>query len=86
MLTHAEIVVRAPDHDRAGAVLGMQDRMGKTPGDPLEIGEHAIAPFLVQTGKRGGKEMIIGHRAKTLFGLCFGQHDWLCQDRHKSVA
>jgi hypothetical protein len=30
--------------------------------------------------------MIIGHRAKTLFGLCFGQHDWLCQDRHKSIV
>jgi hypothetical protein len=36
------------------------DRVGKAPGDPLEIGEHAVAPFLVQAGKRGGKEMIIG--------------------------
>ena len=33
----------------------------KAPGDPLEIDEHPVAPFLVQPGKRGGKEMIIGH-------------------------
>ncbi|MEH2567437.1 hypothetical protein V1289_007064 [Bradyrhizobium sp. AZCC 2289] len=31
--------------------------MREAPGDPLEIGKHAVAPFLVQAGKRGGKEM-----------------------------
>src|SRR5262249_10654376 len=46
------------------AVRGMPGRVGKAPGDTLEIGKHAVAPFLVQAGERGGKEMIIGHGAK----------------------
>jgi len=37
--------------------------VGKTPGDALEIGKHAVTLFLVQAGNRGGKEMVIGHRA-----------------------
>src|SRR5262249_25626908 len=65
VLAHAEVIVRAPDHDRARAVWGMPSRMGKAPGDALEIGKHAVAPFLVQAGKRGRKEMIIGHGAKS---------------------
>jgi hypothetical protein len=43
----AEVVVRAPDHNGAGAVRGMLDRVREAPGDPLEIGKHAVAPFLV---------------------------------------
>ena len=35
--------------------------MRETPGNPLEIGKHSVAPFLAQAGKRGRKEMIIGH-------------------------
>jgi hypothetical protein len=69
MLTHAEVVVRAPDHSGARAVGGMPDRVGKTPGDAFEVGEDAVAAFLVQAGKRPGKEMIIGHRAKSASGL-----------------
>src|SRR5262245_62104426 len=63
MLAHAKVIVRAPDHDRALAVRGMPDCMGKTPGNALEIGKHAVAPFGVQASKRGGKEMIIGHES-----------------------
>src|SRR5262249_20770914 len=70
VLAHAEIVVRAPDHDRARAVRGMPGRVGKTPGDALEVGKHAVAPFLVQAGKRSRKEMIVGHGAKSPSGFC----------------
>ena len=70
MLAHAEVVVRAPDHDGAGADRGMPYCVREAPSDPLEIGKHAVAPFLVQAGKRGGKEMIIGHSAKSPSGLC----------------
>src|SRR4029077_18252131 len=70
VLAHAEVVVRAPDHDRARAVRRTPGRVGKTPGDALEIGKHAIAPLLLYAGKGGRKEMIIGHGAKPSFGLC----------------
>ena len=70
VLTHAEVVVRTPDNDRAWAVRGMPGRMGKSSGDALEIGEHAVAPFLLEAGKRSGKEMIIGHSAKISVPLC----------------
>src|SRR5262249_56657046 len=63
MLTHAKVIVRAPDHDLARAVRRMPYCMRETPGDALEIGKHAIAPFGVQAGKRRGKETIIGHGA-----------------------
>src|SRR5262245_53526107 len=61
VLTHAKVVVRAPDHDRARAVRRMPQCVREAPGDALEICKHAVAPFLVQPGKRGGKEMIIDH-------------------------
>src|SRR5262249_43623972 len=66
----AEVVVRTPDHDRAWAARGMPGRMGKSSGDALEIGEHAVAPFLLEAGKRSGKQMIIGHSAKISVPLC----------------
>src|ERR1700758_2342589 len=70
VLAHAKVIVRTPDHDRARAVRGMPYCMRETPRNALEIGKHAIAPFGVQLGKRGGKEMIVGHRAKSPSGLC----------------
>ena len=42
----------------------MPDGMWEAAGDALEIGEHAVAPFLVQAGKCGGKEVIIGHNGE----------------------
>jgi hypothetical protein len=41
----------------------------ETTGDALEIRKHTIAPFLVQPGKCGGKEMIINHGARSPSGL-----------------
>src|SRR5262249_42038058 len=70
MLAHAEIIVGTPNHDLLRPIRRMPDGMREAAGDALEIGEHAIAPFLVHAGKRGGKEMIIGHMAKSSSGLC----------------
>src|SRR5215469_3576002 len=69
VLAHAEIIVRAPDHDLLRSIRRMPDGVGKTPGDALEVGKHAVAPFLVQAGKCGEKEMIIGHMAKSSSSL-----------------
>jgi len=52
MLAHAEIVVRAPDHDRPRTAR----RMPYACGNRVEIGKHAIARFGVQATKRRGKE------------------------------
>ncbi len=42
VLTHAEVIVRAPDHDVPGAFGRMPDGMGITAGDPLQVGKHTI--------------------------------------------
>src|SRR5262249_44841948 len=69
VLAHAEVIIRAPDRDRAGAIRRVPCCVREAPSDPLDIGKHPIAAFLVQAGKRGGKEMIIGHGAKSPSGL-----------------
>src|ERR1700740_576846 len=61
MLAHAKVIVRAPDHDLTRTVRGMPCCVRKATGDALEIRKHTVASFLMQAGKRGGKEMIVGH-------------------------
>ena len=51
MLAHAEIVVRAPDHDVLRPVRRMPDGVRKTAGDALEVGKDAVAPLAVQAGR-----------------------------------
>ena len=55
VLAHAEIVVRAPDHDVLRPVRRMPDRMRKAPGDAFEIGENAVAALAVQPVQRAGE-------------------------------
>ena len=62
MLAHAEIVVRAPDHDILRPLRRMPDRMRKTAGDPLEIGKHPVAPLVMQPGERVGKIGTVIHK------------------------
>lgn len=38
--------------------------MKEAPGDALKICKHTVALFLVQAGKRNGKELIIGHQLR----------------------
>src|ERR1700692_1136728 len=51
MLGHAEVIVRAPDHNLAGTDRRMPDRVRKLTGNPLQIDEITIpapVPKLVQ--------------------------------------
>src|SRR5262245_38623605 len=48
VLGHAEVVVRAPDHDVACALRGVPNSMRKTAGDAFEIGEDPVTPFVPQ--------------------------------------
>jgi hypothetical protein len=76
MLAHAKVIVRAPNHDRARAVRGMPCRVRETTGHAFEIRKHAVAPFLVQPGKRGGKEIIIGHESKISVHVVFDDREF----------
>ena len=62
MLSHPEIIVGAPDHDIARPVRRVPDRMGKPARDPLEVGEHAVTPFVMQAAEGGLKELTVIHR------------------------
>jgi hypothetical protein len=62
MLPHAEVVVRTPDHDIAGAARRMPNRMRETTGDAFQIGKHPVAPLVVQTAKGGTEELAVIHR------------------------
>src|SRR5690348_10968781 len=68
MLGHAEIIVRAPDHDIARAVRRMPDRMRKPAGDALEIGEHAVATLVTELAQSSIEEDIVVHDA---YSSCF---------------
>ena len=61
VLTHAEVIVRAPDHHIARALRRMPDRMREAAGNALEIGKHPIAPLAPQPGESVGKIIIIVH-------------------------
>src|SRR5262244_395513 len=61
VLSHAEIVVRAPDHDLAPAGWRMPDRVRETAGDPLEVCEHSIALLFSQAPQRRSKERVVIH-------------------------
>src|SRR3989442_16007024 len=61
MLAHAEIVVGAPDHDIAATLRRVPDRMRKASCDPLEIGENAVAPLVMQAAEGGAEEFAVIH-------------------------
>src|SRR3954452_6661097 len=62
VLAHAEIIVRAPDHDVALTLRRVPERMREPAGNALEIGEHAVAPLGVETIKGGIEELGVIHR------------------------
>src|SRR5882672_3009506 len=61
VLAHAEIVVGAPDHDIAATLRRVPDRMRETARDPLEIGENAVAPLIMQAAEGGAEEFAVIH-------------------------
>src|SRR5215471_2540574 len=67
--TRRESFASRPGAGVARTRLSLENRcIRETPGDALEIGKHAVSSFCVQTSKRGGKEMIVGHRANSPSG------------------
>jgi len=50
MLAHAEIIVRAPYGNLAGAVLGVADGAREIALLALKLGENPVASFLVKAG------------------------------------
>ena len=65
MLAHAEIVIGAPDSDLlSSAALGggaMAQRQGEAPGQALQVGKDAIAPFGFQPGDRIAEMLFVIH-------------------------
>ncbi len=55
VLAHAEIVVRAPDHDILRPLRRMPHRVRKASGDTFEIGEDPVTPLAAQPGQRRGE-------------------------------
>jgi hypothetical protein len=80
VLPHAEIIVGAPDDDVTPPLRGVPDRTRKPTRNALELGEHAVAPLIPQTGDRVSKKVVIVHQpflARKLVehgksGLCLG--------------
>jgi len=66
VLSHAEIVVRAPDHDLTPAGWRMPDGVRETARDALEIREDSIALLFSQPPQRCGKERVVIHFASSL--------------------
>jgi hypothetical protein len=62
MLSHSEIIVRAPDHDIARPFRGMPHRVGKSARHSLKIGENPVAPFVMQAAEGGTEELAVIHR------------------------
>ena len=46
---HAEVVVRAPDRDRAGGPIGRAQHRARRAGDALDLGKRSIAALGLQT-------------------------------------
>jgi hypothetical protein len=61
VLAHAEVVVRAPDHDVARAVWRMPYRVRKASSDAFEIGKDPVAPLVPQAGQSGGEIIPVVH-------------------------
>src|SRR6185503_14363134 len=59
MLAHAEIIVRAPDGDRLGAVAAKAARVGEAALGPQDIDEHAIAALIVKASDRGSENAVV---------------------------
>jgi hypothetical protein len=61
VLPHAEIVVRAPDHDFPRAIARVPDRVRETAGHAFEIREHSIALLFPQAVQSRGEKRIVIH-------------------------
>jgi hypothetical protein len=62
MLTHAEIIVRAPDDDVAYAMRGMPGGAWKATGVALKVGKNSIPALVLQFGQCLREMSLIIHR------------------------
>jgi hypothetical protein len=91
MLTHAEIIVGAPDHDVALALWRMPDCVREAPGDAFEISEDAVAPLIMETTEGGTEKLAVIHRKtwnRRAFGLFLErfQLGCLCEIPHFAMT
>src|SRR5438105_3573085 len=68
MLTHAEVVVGAPDDDVFRTLRRMPHRVRKTSSNALKIGEYSITPFGPEAGQRLGEIAVIVY-VRAVFGI-----------------
>src|SRR4051794_35413580 len=68
VLGHAEIIVRAPDGDRLGAVAAEAARIRIAALGPKDIDEHAIAAFIVKPLDRRSENALVVQRLTSLGG------------------
>ena len=61
VLTHAHVVVGAPDHDIARAIRRMPDGMRKAAGEAFKIGEYPVAALVPQFRDSALKKRIVFH-------------------------
>ena len=59
VLAHAEIVVRAPDGDRLGAVAAEAMRVRETALGPQDVDEYAVAALVVKALDRGFEDAVV---------------------------
>jgi len=62
MLAHAEIIVRAPDHDVARTMRGMPRGAWKATGVALEVGKNSIPALVLQFGQCLREMSLMIHR------------------------
>jgi hypothetical protein len=61
MLAHGEIVVGAPHGDVAHRAVLVEAGARKGAGNTLQLGEHAIASFVVQAPQMAGEKCLVIH-------------------------
>ena len=68
MLTHAEVVVRAPDRDGVGGIVLQHVGLGEGSAATLYVGEHPVAAFTFDGFDSVGELLLIYHEKLLLPG------------------
>src|SRR5262249_15518560 len=61
VLAHAEVVVRAPHHHVARPLRRVPDGAREAAGEPLQVGEYAVAPLVTQAGQSTTEKRVVVH-------------------------
>ena len=77
MLSHAQIIVGAPDGDLLLLTVHMADRPGEVADLPLEVDEDAVTAFAPQRGDTIGEKLLVVHPVFPVHNRCrvpLGRH------------